>query len=146
MESPATDDGIRTLDEEMTRAIARMYRRFRAERASGELGDAAIAVLAHLHRYGPQTLSALSDHERVTPGSMSQTVNRLTALGYAERASDPSDRRRVLFELTATGHAVADAERARRHTWFRERLAERSDDERAALRIAARVLAEIADA
>ncbi|MFJ8894297.1 MarR family winged helix-turn-helix transcriptional regulator [Leifsonia sp. NPDC102414] len=138
---PADDD----LGERVTRSVARIYRRFRAERTNGELGDAAMNVLGHLHRYGPATLTALSDHERVTAASMSQTVNRLVSLGYAIRAADPTDGRRVLFSPTAEGHRVAGEARARRHAWLDAQLATRTPEERVALAEAARVLWEMAE-
>lgn len=133
------------LGERLTRSIARIYRRLRAERTSGELGDAAMSVLGHLHRYGPTTLTALSEHERVTAASMSQTVNRLVGLGYVVRETDPADGRRVLFTPTPDGHRVAGDARARRHAWLDAQLAERTPDERAALAEAARVLWEMAE-
>lgn len=136
-----TDD----LGERITRSVARIYRRFRAERANGELGDAAASVLGHLHRYGATTLSALSEHERVTAASMSQTVNRLVTLGYVVRASDPADGRRVLFTPTKDGHRVAGEARERRHEWLNAQLAGRTPEERAALAEAARVLWEMAE-
>src|ERR1700728_2454451 len=74
-------------------AVGRLYRRFRSERPEGSLGDAALAVLTRLHKHGPQTLTELSEHDRVSPASMSQTVNRLTSAGYGVRARDPGDGR-----------------------------------------------------
>ena len=133
------------LAEQLTQAVGRTYRRFRAERASGQLGDAAMAVLGHLDRYGSATLTELSEHERVTPGSMSQTVNRLAELGYIARGADPGDGRRVLFHVTEDGSRIAREARARRYAWFNDRLAERTDEERQALAIAASVLQEIAN-
>lgn len=133
------------LGEQIARSVARIYRRFRAERSSGELGDAAMGLLGHLHRFGPKTLTALSEHERVTAASMSQTVNRLVALGYAVRTTDPTDGRRVLFAPTEDGHRVAGEARARRYAWLNEHLAERTPEEREALAVAARVLWEIAE-
>ncbi|GAB3580732.1 MarR family transcriptional regulator [Leifsonia lichenia] len=138
---PPADD----LGERITRSVARIYRRFRAERSTGELGDAAMSVLGHLHRYGPATLTALSEHERVTAASMSQTVNRLVSLGCAIRAADPTDGRRVLFTPTSEGHRIAGEARARRHEWLNAQLATRTPEERAALAEAARVLWEIAE-
>ncbi|UAJ78368.1 MarR family transcriptional regulator [Leifsonia sp. ZF2019] len=146
MEADASDpDDLRELDEEVTRAVARIYRRFRAERAEGELGDAALSALGHLHRHGPTSLGALSEHEKVTPASMSQTVNRLTSLALAARTPDPDDGRRVLLALTEEGHALAAASREQRHRWFRERLAGLSTADREVLRRAASILGGIAD-
>lgn len=138
-------DGLRDLDEKLSRAVARIYRRFRTERANGELGDAAMSALSHLHRFGPTSLSGLSENDRVTPASMSQTVNRLVSLDLAERTPDPADGRRVLLALTEQGHELAAASREQRHRWFRERLAALPDDERDVLRRAAEILGGIAD-
>ncbi|MFF2053982.1 MarR family winged helix-turn-helix transcriptional regulator [Leifsonia sp. NPDC058194] len=146
MDANATGaDSLRDLDEEVTRAVARIYRRFRAERANGELGDAAVSALSHLHRYGPTSLGALSEHEKVTPASMSQTVNRLVELDLAVRTPDPDDGRRVLFAPTEKGRALAAESREQRHRWFRERLAGLGAEEQDVLRRAAAILGAIAD-
>jgi DNA-binding MarR family transcriptional regulator len=81
-------------------AVARLYCRFRSERPEGSLGDAALAVLTRLQKHGPQTLTELSEHDRVSPASISQIVNRLTSAGYAIRTHDPGDSRKVLFSAT----------------------------------------------
>src|SRR6202451_3939025 len=70
-------------------AVGRLHRRFRSERPEAALGAAALAVLSRLHKHGPQTLTDLSEYDRVSPASMSQTVNRLTSAGYAARNRDP---------------------------------------------------------
>src|SRR5215475_10212093 len=100
------------LGGQLRSAIGRLYRRFRSERPEGSLGDAALAVLTRLHKHGPQTLTELSAHDRVSPASMSQTVNRLTAAGYGVRTRDPGDGRKVLFVATAEGDKLASAARA----------------------------------
>src|ERR1700744_4861170 len=89
------------LGAQVRSAVGRLYRRFRGERPEGGLGDAALDVLTRLYKHGPQTLTELSEHARVSPASMSQTVNRLPSAGYAVRARDSGDRRKVLFSATA---------------------------------------------
>ncbi|MDM4761746.1 MarR family transcriptional regulator [Galbitalea sp. SE-J8] len=121
-------------------AIGRIYRRIRASRPEGELGDAAFWVLSHLHRAGPQSLGALAERERVTPAAMSQTVNRLTSAGYAERRPDPDDGRRVMFHVTEEGARLAGAARAERTAWLESKLDELDDADRAALARAAEIL------
>ena len=133
------------LNAELRTAVARLYRRFRSERQDGELGDAAVAVLVRLVRAGPQSLSALSEHEHVTPGSMSQTVNRLTAAGYAVRGKDPDDGRRVLFTVTPEGERLGTAIRERSLVWFDGELARFTDEQRRILHEAAVLLTTIAD-
>lgn len=138
-------EAISELSARVRAAVAHLYSRFRSERAHGEIGDAAIFALTQLLKAGPLSLSELSDRAHVTPGSMSQTVNRLTAGGLAVRGSDPHDGRRVLFSLTAEGDRLAREVRAQRVGWLNGRLAELTDDERAVLSRAAEVLERIAD-
>ena len=143
MEMDATGDD--ELGGQLRAAVGRLYRRFRSERPDGDLGDAALAVLTHLHKHGPQTLTELSEYDRVSPASMSQIVNRLTSTGYALRSRDPHDRRKVLFSTTPDGDELASATRAQRNAWLDERLAALSDDDRAAIAHATALLREIAD-
>ncbi|HEY9289953.1 MAG TPA: MarR family transcriptional regulator [Microlunatus sp.] len=129
----------------VTTAVARLYRRFRSDRIDGDLGDAAITVLTLLYKEGPQTLKVLSQRERVTPASMSQTVNRLTSAGYATREPDPQDGRRVLFRTTPAGDRLVAEDRSRRHAWLESQLRELPAKDRAVLARAAKILRTIAD-
>jgi DNA-binding MarR family transcriptional regulator len=133
------------LGSQVRSAIGRLYRRFRSERPEGGLGDAALAVLTRLHKHGPQTLTELSQHDRVSPASMSQTVNRLTSAGYAVRTRDPGDRRKVIFSATAEGDELASAARAQRNAWLDQRLQALSAGDRAAIARAMALLSAIAD-
>lgn len=139
------DDGVSDLGHAVKSAVSRLSSRFRSERPDGDLGDGALEVLALLDRGGPQTLTALSAHHRVTPASMSQTVNRLASVGYAARARDPDDGRRVIIRATPMGKRLSQAARARRNTWIDARLAELTEQERATLGAAADILKRIAD-
>jgi DNA-binding MarR family transcriptional regulator len=133
------------LGSQLRSAVGRLYRRFRSERPEGSLGDAALAVLTRLHKHGPQTLTELSEHDRVSPASMSQTVNRLTSAGYAVRTRDPDDRRKVLLSTTAEGDELAGAARAQRNAWLDQRLQALSAEDRAAIARATALLSSIAD-
>jgi DNA-binding MarR family transcriptional regulator len=126
-------------------AIGRLYRRFRSERPAGSLGDTALDVLTRLHKHGPQTLTELSEHDRVSPASMSQTVNRLTSAGYAVRTRDPGDGRKVLFSATAEGDELASAARAQRNAWLDQRLQALSAEDRVVIARATAILSRIAD-
>jgi DNA-binding MarR family transcriptional regulator len=133
------------LGGQLRSAVGRLYRRFRSERPEGSLGDAALAVLSRLHKRGPQTLTELSEHDRVSPASMSQIVNRLTAAGYAVRTRDPADGRKVLFSATAEGDELASAARAQRNAWLEEQLRALSAEDRAAIARATALLSRMAD-
>jgi DNA-binding MarR family transcriptional regulator len=138
-------DPIQELGAELRTAIARVYSRFRSERAAGELGDAAVEVLTGLVKGGPMTLTQLSERGHVTTGSMSQTINRLAEGGYLTRRKDPGDGRRVLLEATESGKRIGAAARAHRQSWLNARLAELSEDERATLARAAELMRRVAD-
>lgn len=140
-----TDPGVSTLGHEVKVAVSRLWSRLRSERPDGDLGDGALEVLARIDRGGPQTLTALSERHRVTPASMSQTVNRLTSMGYAVRVPDPADGRRVLITATDEGQRFSQEARARRNGWIDARLDELTDDERAVLARASEILTRLAD-
>jgi DNA-binding MarR family transcriptional regulator len=133
------------LGAQVRSAVGRLYRRFRNERPVGSLGDAALDVLTRLHKHGSQTLTALSEHYRVSPASMSQIVNRLTSAGYAVRTRDPEDGRKVLFSATEEGDELAGAARAQRNAWLDDRLRALSADDRAVIARAAGLFISIAD-
>ncbi len=150
MEKRATDQYSAEADEtdlggQVRSAVGRLYRRFRSERPEGSLGDAALDVLTHLHKHGPQTLTELSEHNRVSPASMSQIVNRLTSAGYAVRGRDPGDGRKVLFSATAEGDELAGAARAQRNAWLDDQLRALSAEDRAVIARAAGLFISIAD-
>jgi DNA-binding MarR family transcriptional regulator len=126
-------------------AVSRMYSRFRSERVEGDLGEVALSVLARVEKYGPHTLTALSQYYRVTPASMSQAVNRLTGAGLAERVPDPEDGRRVRIAATRQGTAVSREARSRRNAWLQECLDGLTDEDRAVLGRAAELLTAMAD-
>ncbi|WP_223693644.1 MarR family winged helix-turn-helix transcriptional regulator [Leifsonia poae] len=142
---PTPSDDVRAVSADVRAAVAGIYRRFRSERAQGELGDAAIGVLAQLRKNGPQSLKALSDRAHVTPGSMSQTVNRLTADGYAIRVPDPTDGRRVLFEPTPKGAEIEAAVQARSISWLDSEIERLAVPELAVLRQATALLKKISE-
>jgi DNA-binding MarR family transcriptional regulator len=126
-------------------AVGRLYRRFRSERPQGSLGDAALEVLTYLHKHGPQTLTELSEVARVSPASMSQTVNRLASAGYAVRTPDPADRRKVLFSATEEGDELAGAAQVQRNAWLDQRLRALSAEDRAVIARATALLSSVAD-
>jgi DNA-binding MarR family transcriptional regulator len=150
MQNNATEEQPAEAEEadlggQLRSAVGRLYRRFRSERPEGSLGDAALAVLTHLHKHGPQTLTELSEHDRVSPASMSQTVNRLTSAGYAVRTPDPADGRKVLFSATAEGDELASAARAQRNAWLDGQLRALSAEDRAVIARVTALLSGIAD-
>ncbi len=113
---------VEGLDADFPAVVSRLYRRLRAEKASDQISDSQLSVLALLVKAGPHTLRELSDHEHVTPPSMNQTVNALADSGYVTRTGDPDDGRKVILVATAGGAALVAETRHRRHAWLNAQL------------------------
>ncbi|WP_257388654.1 MarR family winged helix-turn-helix transcriptional regulator [Tahibacter caeni] len=71
-----------------------------------------LAVLQHLARTGPLTVSEAARHFSRALSAVSELVDRIEANGWIARSPDGRDRRRVLLWLTDAGSAVL--ERAQR--------------------------------
>ena len=52
-----------------------------------------------LARIGPVTAGGIAEHTGLTTGAVTGLIDRLQSAGYVERATDPTDRRRVLVSL-----------------------------------------------
>ncbi|MCU1529910.1 MAG: MarR family transcriptional regulator [Frondihabitans sp.] len=143
MEDAATSGSA--LSSQVREALGRLQRKFRSERREGSLGDTALAVLTRLNKHGPQTLTELSEHDRVSPASMSQTVNRLTSAGFAIRSPDPRDGRKVLFSATPEGDRIVRVARAQGNAWLDDQLNALSPTDRDVISAAVALLSRIAD-
>ena len=132
-------------DSELRVTIQRLARRLRSERAGDNITDGQFSVLCALAKDGPLGLGDLSESERVTPPSMNRTVNALVESGYATRSGSPDDGRKVLIDVTESGHTIISETRRRRDAWFSRRLADLSPEQRQILELCAPVLRELAD-
>ncbi len=136
---------VEELTATFTDAVARLYRRLRAERGGDPMGDSHRSVLKLLVSEGPRTLRELSDHEHVKPPSMNQTVNWLEESGLLARTSDPSDGRKVIIAATARGVALIDETRRRRNQWLNLQLEALTNEERQTLAAASTIIVRITD-
>ena len=89
-----------------------VYLRFhrRDERHSG-LSGTARAVLLHLGRTGPLTVTEAARHLDRAQSVVSDIVSHLEAKGLLERQADPDDRRRTLVWLTPGGFECLERDR-----------------------------------
>ena len=131
------------LDAELRIAVMKLARRIRLERGDADVTDNQLSVLFALRKHGPQTLSSLSDLERVTPPSMSRTVGALEGDGRVTRTASADDGRKVLIELTDAGRAIATEASRRRAEWFSTALSGLNRRDRATLDAAAPILHEL---
>lgn len=133
------------ISHELRLNIQRLARRVRRERTEDEITDGQRSVLFNLYSDGSQTLSQLSESDRVSPPSMNRTVNALEAAGLVVRTSSATDGRKVAIDLTAEGRALVNATRRKRDAWFSARLAKLTPEQRDILAQAAPILRELAD-
>lgn len=133
------------ISHELRLNIQRLARRVRRERTEDEITDGQRSVLFNLYSDGSQTLSQLSESDRVSPPSMNRTVNALEAAGFVVRTSSATDGRKVAIDLTAEGRALVNATRRKRDAWFSARLAKLTPEQRDILAQATPILRELAD-
>ncbi|HEY4918288.1 MAG TPA: MarR family transcriptional regulator [Solirubrobacteraceae bacterium] len=109
------------LASELRMVLGHLMRRLRAEhRFSLSQG----AVLGRIDREGTMSIGDLAVAERVRPQSMTQTVSDLEADGLIARGADPSDRRRILVELTDQGRQTLEDDRRQREGWLARAISE----------------------
>jgi DNA-binding MarR family transcriptional regulator len=101
------------------------------------------SILDHLDEIDPTTVNDLARHMGVTPATISLAIDRLERQGYAVRARDAADRRRVHVRLTSAGVRVRDSATVLDPPRVEALIAKLTEDERA---IALRGLALLAEA
>ncbi len=65
-------------------------------------------LLGGMHRFGSQPTDIAADFG-ISKQAASKLIDTLVVRGYLERSVDPTDRRRIVLELTERGHAAAEA-------------------------------------
>jgi len=81
----------------------------------------------------PRTLSELAAMHRVTPSTMSRSVDVLVRKLWVERLPDPSDRRLVVVRITDEGREAQSAMIQHTQDAITDLIAQLDDDERARL-------------
>jgi DNA-binding MarR family transcriptional regulator len=134
------------LAAELATLFGRMKRKLRAQGSAGDLTPSQIAVLVHLDRNGPATVSALARSEGVRPQSMGATVASLEASGLVRGSPDPSDGRQTILSLTPACAARIRSGRAARHEWLQRAInAKLTAQQQAQLKAAIGLLNRIVD-
>jgi DNA-binding MarR family transcriptional regulator len=113
----------------------------RYARATG-LSLVQMNVLIHLYYKGEREVMDLTELMQVSPAAASQMVERMAQQGLVRRVETPEDRRVRLVQLTDAGiKAVEDSIDARRQ-WTVDLMAHFSEDEKARIASALRLLTE----
>ena len=137
-----TDAGLAS---ELRLSVMRLRRRLAGERhPDNELSINQMGVLGVLARRGALTVGELAAAEKVQPPSMTRTVNCLEESGDVVRRPHETDGRQVVVQLSEQGRGRLLADRDRRDAWLARRLRDLTPEERAVLRQAAPILADLA--
>jgi DNA-binding MarR family transcriptional regulator len=127
------------------RAVTHLGRRLRAERPAGALNGTKLSVLSHLYRLGPSAPGMIAAAERHQPQSLSRTFAELQTAGLVSRRPREGDRRGAVLTITEAGRDALIRDMAYRDAWLRRALADFTDAEVELVRIAAELLARLAE-
>jgi DNA-binding MarR family transcriptional regulator len=126
--------------------LGKLKRRLREEYKASDFTLSQLAVLGHLDRNGPATVTTLAKAEGVRPQSMGATVATLEATGLVSGSPDPSDGRQTVIYITPLCREKIDAVRAAQQDWlFRSIKAKLTLPEQEQLASAVQLLKRLVD-
>jgi DNA-binding MarR family transcriptional regulator len=137
---------LETAITELSLAIGQLLRRLRAESNPDGLTWSQTVALSRLEKAGPMTTADLARAESVKPQSMGATLGELERDGLVERHPHPTDRRQVLFALTAEGVEARRKRSAAKQKWLLAAMAKLDPDERQTLVSAAALIKRLSEA
>jgi DNA-binding MarR family transcriptional regulator len=124
----------------------KLKRKLREQASAGDLTQSQLAVLGHLDRNGPTTVTALARMEGVRSQSMGATVAALEEAGMVKGSPDPNDGRQTILTLTPACVTLFKNGRAARTDWLLKTIETRlSAREQEQLAAAIRLLSRIVD-
>ena len=134
------------LAAELHALSGKLKRRLREQASAGDLTPSQTAVLRHLSRDGPTTVTALARMEGVRSQSMGATVDGLETLGLVKGSPDVRDGRQTILSLTAACRDMIRTGRAARQDWLLRAIQTRlSAQEQAHLASSLRLLNRLVD-
>ncbi len=125
---------------EVAPAITRTFRsEIRASRG-GDLSVPQFRTLAYIRRHALTSVTAIAEHLGLTLPAASRLVDILTTRGLVVREPAEDDRRRVTLQLSPAGLTLIQTAGAAARQQIAARLEPLSDDDRAAIVRAMRLL------
>ena len=119
MTSVASPTSAATELRESMMAVTRQMRRHRPDHG---LTLSQLELLGEVSRSGVTTPAELGVRLHVRAQSLTDGINDLVTRGLIERRPDQADRRRQLIEITDSGNALLDSDRAERDIWLQETM------------------------
>ncbi len=106
------------LSDERERLQAQLGDEVRANQRATDVVDELVSQLMGINRTDSRCMDILDQHgsmsagdlaaaSRLTTGAITAVIDRLERAGYARRVPDPTDRRRVLVEMTPKAYEAA---------------------------------------
>lgn len=122
------DTANQQIEQQMT-VLLRRAQRIHLSTTVGEvnLERSAYAIMCTLADEGPQRLGAVASSFGLDPSTITRQVQALEEMGLAQRATDPTDRRASILDLSDDGRTVLDETRANRRERLRTALADWSE-------------------
>lgn len=137
---------LETVVTELSLAVGQLLRRLRAGSNPDGLTWSQTVAMSRLEKAGSMTTADLARAESVKPQSMGHTLAELEHEGLVERHRHPTDRRQVLFALTADGVEARRKRSAAKQKWLLAAMATLDDDERKTLVSAAALIKRLGEA
>lgn len=124
---------VATSADQLSVSVIRMLRMLQATRVRAPRMHPAVEPSHHsvlvAVREAPSRVGDIAERILSDASTVSRQVTHLTALGLLVKVADPEDGRAQLVALTDEGAALLDELVERREVWFRELLAEWSDED-----------------
>ena len=144
--SQSQADRASALALEMRTLIGKLKRKLRDQTGDDDFTSSQAAVLLHLEKDGPATVSNLARAEAMRPQSMSAAISPLEAAGLVSGAPDPNDGRQTLLSLTPKCRELIQKRRAAKQDWLTKTLlAKLSAEEQKKLAEALEILARLVE-
>ncbi len=113
------------LAADLRMVITRLIKKLRAKSSTSDklslTERSTIALLDHHKQLLPNELAAM---EKITTQSMSQILNHLLELGYINRKTSETDKRKAIISLSESGQNVLYKVRNEREEWLNKALKE----------------------
>ena len=143
-----TEPHPREVARRLAQAMVRLRARLRAESTPRDMRW-TWSQLSTLHRIateGPTTVSGLANAEHVRPQSMAETVAALRRDGLVSGKPDPTDGRKTLMAITASGRKLLSSVIPIREAWLETAIDEQlTPADRRTLLKAAGIMERLAD-
>lgn len=127
--------------------LTRLVRKLRKLSPAGNLlSQTERAVLVLLDEHVQLLAAEMAVMEKITPQSMGQILNHLSALKLIAKTNSPTDKRKILISLSAKGKKMIEQVRKERDEWLSNAIVKVcTADEQAALKKALVPLSKLVD-